>query len=386
MLKRMSYVSLGVNAPIDQDKFDHRMPLRATDEVFDAIRRTSESYRGTDFGLVLDKLIQLNANQFVEVNGEKVAVEKGQISGRRGTSLINTLVNLSYAYVVRKKTLSRIGIDPIYSVSGVGDDDDISCANYRAAAALISGYNSIGAVINPRKYYISKEKTEFLRKKITTERVVGMPLRSVVAIFFRKPNQEPEFDGELRMNDQLERWLNYMGRGARFNVCWAMMLEDISRATGIKKDDIERWVLTPITLGGGGLTTSDVHLRKTASLGIEKGKKEVAVDVDPTPGIVELQSMWDKKGMIMKRKDVFGLIKISNSDKKRKDGGWRLVEKDVSPLGRKVLDKANWKIAIKREYDLPAWDVIIGRYLRGSKIEILAQLPKFFDFNIDSGS
>jgi hypothetical protein len=169
--------------------------------------------------------------------------------------LLNTILNLAEFELVQDE-LKAVGYPEVrLNVNALGDDDYISGGTmaHLAAVAMMYKYILGDDVINVKKFFISPRVSEYLRKMISTEGVIGYPARTISSIMWRKPGSMGENDGMSRLVEIREAWKKTVSRGCDRDTVYELMLEDMAGAVGLRKDEVQGIVHTPKSVGGLGV-------------------------------------------------------------------------------------------------------------------------------------
>jgi hypothetical protein len=240
-----------VHIPIDQTAFDKHVSLDLILDVVswltkiayeasgydDEVRRVGEElYYSMDGGALV-----------VEETGHSFPIERGVISGWLWTALLGGLCN----YVQFKEICQAMFIldSDIHAHYHQGDDIDISVYKYETAVAIAEGYNAYGLEINPIKFWIERDRNEFLRL-VYSKYVRGYPARLISGLLYLKPG--PPSDPEETWYTQLDSWIKAISRGAKPDIIERMVLEEAARVFGINKTVAYNLLYTPRPYGGGG--------------------------------------------------------------------------------------------------------------------------------------
>jgi hypothetical protein len=197
------------------------------------------------------KILEDVARLYNEKEGE-LAVVNGLLSGYRFTSLLGTGFNYS-EYHIAVELCKKYGISISFYPPWVqGDDGKMYTINKVESAALILAYNILGFTVNPKKFYISTHRTEFLRKEYSKDGAIGNLARLINSLLWYNPLSVPQ-DVTLRVNELVANWSKCISRGADFGQVNLLLLEDLSRQLSQwKSADIIDLLHTPKTVGGLG--------------------------------------------------------------------------------------------------------------------------------------
>ena len=182
--------------PLDESSFDQRQSkntviaalLAIYDHLCDA--GVPAEYICV-FDILLDSLLIFGAD--VELGGKVVGHwENGIPSGWRWTAVLDTIINIASFTVIYKLSCYRMGHFPrIYSKKFQGDDIEISVADLDLIRFSIDTYGRLGYEVHPQKVYISKNRTEFLRRSYEDFGVTGYTNRTLLSMRYRNPILAP---------------------------------------------------------------------------------------------------------------------------------------------------------------------------------------------------
>jgi len=109
---------------------------------------------------------------------EVMTVRKGLLSGRRDTSLINTVLNRVYADMITDEAEAALGARPTYFACN-GDDTILGFWSYEDARRWRETALRLGFEASRLKSFIHKAEGEFLRKWYTSEGPRGSVARAI---------------------------------------------------------------------------------------------------------------------------------------------------------------------------------------------------------------
>jgi hypothetical protein len=212
-------------------------------------------------GLTKEDSVELEriARLYNEKEGE-LAVVNGLLSGYRFTSLLGTGFNYS-EYHTAVELCQKYGIPISFYPPWVqGDDGKMFTVNKVESAALILAYNILGFTVNPKKFYISTHRTEFLRKEYSRDGAVGNLPRLINSLLWYNPLSVPQ-DVTLRVNELVANWSKCIARGANKDKVTLRLFEDLSRQLSQwTSNDIVDLLHTPKTVGGLGFGLPNARL------------------------------------------------------------------------------------------------------------------------------
>ncbi|APG76006.1 hypothetical protein 2 [Hubei toti-like virus 19] len=204
------------------------------------------------WGAMWDSLFSQKVNV---VLGEQIMEWlNGLPSGLRWTAYLDTELNKS-SFAVTKKLAERTiktGI-PIFSHVSQGDDINYATTRLEYVQWILHIYNSIGYEAHPAKTFISKERTEFLRKSYEKGfGVTGYNVRTMLSIRFRNPIRALPVVKAMRLYSRVTIWHLLLLRGGDGERIAQMALEDAEQL-GVRKHHAAGFILCPAAFGGAGL-------------------------------------------------------------------------------------------------------------------------------------
>lgn len=245
--------------PLDQSEFDKNQTKRQVMITLDVIKELITTMGAPDDMLeIMDLIIYALDGGYVLVDGQRIDITNGVLSGWRWTALIDTLINLTELDMAVQwvETNSHIRVD-LRDFNAQGDDDWLKIGSYRSAIALWLAYESFGLFVNPGKFFLDTWRDEYLRRVMDNNKVTGYPARSVASIVFRDPTSPKEPVGEARIRSSFGKWKLFCERfDVDFRHSWFFrkFLQDaVQGVRGIKKIEVERWVDLSAIYGGLGL-------------------------------------------------------------------------------------------------------------------------------------
>ncbi|QBL75907.1 putative non-structural polyprotein [Solenopsis midden virus] len=245
--------------PLDQGNFDWKQSkesvLAILDEVWDYIIKKVPNINPEIVAIwkCLRECI-FERGAFVKCEGaEKFEWLNGLPSGWRWTALLDTFLNVCSFRVIKRIVEGRI--NRRFAIRGFhaqGDDVIFAVTNVQEAQYIIDTYRKIGYEVHPMKTYISKTRSEFLRRSYENIGVTGYTARTLLSIRFRNPILELPINKGVRLYSRLTLWHLCYLRGCDANRCSQAYLSD-ARQMRIETSDAASYALTPSSVGGGGL-------------------------------------------------------------------------------------------------------------------------------------
>jgi len=243
-----------VKVPIDQSHFDFQQNMCMHHIVLDELQDLfKEILPNKEWEPVFEALRSEMTSGSVRNGDEQIPFEKGVLSGWKWTAMLDSIYNYAEIYCARKIVKSQIGYDPVLFLQCMGDDDALTTRNYAEAILIVEAMTSMDFEVNPKKFFMSTDRDEYLRQVYTDKNVSGYPIRALNSVLYRKPTSADKPAGSDRLSEQLNSWLLLTSRGMDKEKITNHMIRDMSRGNNIKKKDIIIWLETPAVLGGAGL-------------------------------------------------------------------------------------------------------------------------------------
>lgn len=289
----------GYRMPVDQSSFDQQQTLNTVlitiEELANYCDQVIVGEAKEDVMFMFDIVLKAlsGGEVLVDKDGIKktVQIRNGVLSGWYWTALIDTLINLATAEVVKLWVLEKGLPYNLHHLFAQGDDDDYEFSDKISAISTWLGYVSMGYQVNPSKFYISINSDEFLRKAISPDKITGYPARSILSILWRNPVGDPDAVGRARLDSILTRWKLFFDR-CNSHIILNILYHDMVGAVKIKRQDIIDWVHTPRSFGGGG-----VPMVGNRWVDISDSYKETSgtLDYASVPAVVEQDKMYGHK-------------------------------------------------------------------------------------------
>lgn len=121
-------------------------------------------------------------NLKLRLNDSLFTVRHGLASGWKWTALLGALINATQLH-----TIARISgySEDIIRFTVQGDDIDLVTASRRGAEAIVETYATERFEVNPKKFWISRERDEFLRRVASKGTSAGYPMRMLIKLLFQ---------------------------------------------------------------------------------------------------------------------------------------------------------------------------------------------------------
>jgi len=148
----------------------------------------------------------------------KLKVEHGLLSGKYETSQVGSTFNDSWNTItndaLKDQQMEVAPLDHFVQ----GDDSHMDTYSIAYAVNYLKTINKIGVVVNERKNFLSRDRTEYLRKVYTTRGIGGYAWRALPSLVARKPSNpdEPDMVSEFRsvVGNYATVWRRLNGRKA----------------------------------------------------------------------------------------------------------------------------------------------------------------------------
>lgn len=244
----------GLNCPLDQGNFDSHQSKASILVVLIAIYRQifpklPQEYR--DVWATMWNSLTHHGSRVINGENSKPWIN-GVPSGWRWTALIDTILNI-VTYRINTRLAGRISSDHFYwSNVHQGDDISFKASSPEAVNALCSVYKDCGYEVHPEKTYLSRERTEFLRRSYEVRRITGYIGRTLGGMRFRNPTKLDPVSRPARVYERISIYLLAVLRSANPAAAMDMLIEDASQY-GIPKDKLVDFALTPNAVGGYGM-------------------------------------------------------------------------------------------------------------------------------------
>lgn len=250
-----------IKIPLDQSHFDWQQNMRMIERFCIVItnfisRHMPAGEERRDLLLVMDSISQglYKLPGIVEIDGQKLVVGKGVLSGWRWTALIDTVFNIGEFYCAERLISDFAPHLPsgVTELIGQGDDDKVLTTSAGYAAALTVAYLIMNFEINPGKFFIDNARDEYLRQISSPGLVRGYVVRGINTILWRNPGSSDPPRGLMRASDQMKSWNKLVARGGNKRRIEELMIQDIMGGNALSRDDVLDLLSTPTTVGGLG--------------------------------------------------------------------------------------------------------------------------------------
>lgn len=257
----------GLNVPLDQSAFDNHQGMESLKTVMQAIYDVCIRHEPIDdfhkvWEAMWDSFFHPEAS--VIIGKERLPWRNGVASGWRWTALLDTLLNIASYDVLASEAARKTG-QGFWASTHQGDDIAFKATTVRGVSQLIEEYNNNGYEVHPQKTYISRERTEYLRRSYEKgEGIIGYLGRTLHNILFRNPVSAPTSSKIARSYNRLTTMCLLLLRGARVYGVIRYFLEDCEQL-GLRVEDVADFYLTPSCVGGGGLSSASGPLAAAIS-------------------------------------------------------------------------------------------------------------------------
>lgn len=244
--------------PLDQSEFDHNASTRQIFILLKVIKNLIAKHGATLEMLEIMDLIMyaLDGGEIYGV-GENIAIKNGLLSGWRWTAMLGTMINRVELKMAQRYCAEKGQAVVTKADNSQGDDVWLKLNNRKDAFAIWYAYLSFGLDVNPKKFFVSEDRDEYLRKVLDKGVLTGYPARSVTSICFRNPIQEKEPPGPSRIRSNFTKWKLFSERCNKNIHClffYNHLLQDCKQAvTGINKAEVERFLFQDVQFGGIGM-------------------------------------------------------------------------------------------------------------------------------------
>jgi hypothetical protein len=274
----------GIGTPIDQSRFDHNV---SDEMIFSVLRRAARLPYGEDYQRALSFIeSSLRHDTLIWCGNVAVKWAGGVASGWRMTSFLDSVINAAQFMAIRSWLLD-VGL-PINTqgLAFFGDDISLVLRNPLQHAAVLLAYSVAGFEVHPSKTFCGYPpsfgapcRNEFLR--YTTEGgglISGYASRPIISCVMRAPASSPSAVGLQRLSEQQSYWGKVLGRASVPSKLIPFVLDDMSRGSGLSRDEVARLLATPSSLGGLGW----FPIATLSPLSFSEDKRREVVVVDKT--------------------------------------------------------------------------------------------------------
>jgi len=253
---------------LDYSGWDENVNFDMINIIFEELR----PYIPEEYHYELDWLIFLITHTFVDGQITK----NGLASGRRWTTFINSVCNAA----IQKIASWLSGVEIIEDCE-LGDDMDCLVNSEEDALKHMKVLDSMSFSINKLKSKIGKVG-EFLKTNYCKEGIFQSPFRLLRSLLFSTEDEQFNISSMELVNSRLDSWMKLCGRLWGYNkinkICYDKynisdtILYDFIHLFGHKVNgkDVFNWLISPSTVGGGGITFMDPRKSRVFQLNSKK--------------------------------------------------------------------------------------------------------------------
>lgn len=276
-------------APIDMDKFDHCVTPRMLRECWAALRRWLVAAVGQDLAdHPFVKMLDWYAEDgiYVDMDGNVVKATSGLPSGMGFTALYDTLISYSLAQYGLDATAAPEAAGLLFTQ---GDDICLAHRSQQAIELVIQKVNEAGFTANKNKFWIDRERNEFLRTVITGFTAAGYPARAFSSVCYANPLSGVLNPGKDRLEQQVSTWKTFALRGVDVPV--QLVGYDCAKGNLLPVDVVIAALRTSRAIGGLGWENGRQGVAITPIEKEPKARKAVADFLEPTLREFKLQEV-----------------------------------------------------------------------------------------------
>jgi hypothetical protein len=290
-----------VNMPLDQAHFDFQQNFDMIEAFYEEVDCVIKAVANPAIKKDLLSMSALSRAMSVtpsvlDVEGHRVEITKGILSGWRGTATIDTAMNLGESNAAQAQCDINEVPGFLIHENAQGDDDDFRFNSVGRAVATAAAYQMLDFEINPGKFWVETGRNEYLRKYSDEEKVSGYPLRALGAILWRNPITIDQPKGLLRMTEQVRAWEMLMARGGDRKKGLSHMYRDIGRGNSLSLKEVKSVLRTPASAGGVGYT---MELGEWRVLNPGVVKKKIILKMEDIKGLSHEVSRLEELGLVV---------------------------------------------------------------------------------------
>nr|QYV43090.1 MAG: RNA-dependent RNA polymerase [Totiviridae sp.] len=243
--------------PLDQSAFDNNQSRTVVEGLFRylALRTAAQAPGGLGFQQVAQALTDaLDEPIPISVAGTNLVWNNGMASGWRWTALGDTLINMaSFKLIDSLVAPISSGLPATLGFCAMGDDVMFATPSLDHVNKIMTLYNILGYEVHPQKTYLSKLRTEFLRRNFDASGTGGYRARTLLSILWRSPILRDTPNPHMRLSTRIPQWLLFMQRGACPRNTVTHFVADCTQS-GVRPDVAVSFSITPNSYGGLGVT------------------------------------------------------------------------------------------------------------------------------------
>jgi hypothetical protein len=135
------------------------------------------------------------SNQNIEFTSEN-----GLFSGQVDTSLMGTIFTLASQIATYNYLIDEYNVTTQITEVAAGDDTELTFRDYESAVLYYYAVQAMGIRVNPSKFWIDIDRTEFLRVNISDGKAKGYVSRGVGSMVERQPGKTTELTQEEKFS------------------------------------------------------------------------------------------------------------------------------------------------------------------------------------------
>lgn len=257
---RKSCTDEGLNVPIDQTAFDHKVNKHKQIRIIlDEIRMLIRREGNQDQKDIMETVIYAMEKGKVYYNAPdgkySTDWESGILSGWDWTALLDTMLNYCEYLIAKMYLKDKHNYELDTRLINVqGDDQNFKTNNYESGLRYWLAMCCQGLDINPAKNFFSHNHNEYLRKGMTKENINGYPSRMVNAMCWVYPGSRDKYDTLTKLKNMCDKWVKL---GERMNTDLTTLLSDDLKGAKIPKNLCRAYIHSPVTLGGLGVNPTN---------------------------------------------------------------------------------------------------------------------------------
>lgn len=243
-MDRMKYK---LYVPIDQSTYDHVPSGRVLEALLEFICTSCTHHSDHERVRVSSIIRERSRNGEVRFAGRVWPHRRGILSGLDWTAAMDTVLN----YAEFLGMCEELGIerpDP-QDLCFQGDDTLAGVSGWGDAYELVRGYMKVFPV-NPTKFFLDRERTEYLRLVCTPQRRFGYYARLAAGIMYSNVWS----GGAMAPSSIANVWSLLHSRGADLQQTQRHCVDDLCGLLRCRKLEARRLLFTPAAVGGLGFT------------------------------------------------------------------------------------------------------------------------------------
>lgn len=236
--------------PVDQSEFDQMQDKWCVQEIIRQLKTVAPGEVAEVLQMIHDGFDRTYIIIPTQRGDVVIKYEWGVLSGWFWTAFFDTILNHVTFRMARRLSMS-VGLSThVKRFFCQGDDDDLRLTRLVDCAGLYLSYLSMGFKVNKQKFYVSRTRDEFLRRRITNKDVSGYPARSIASILWSSPERTV---GDVKdITNRVGLWKKLSDR-LGVNLVVFPVARDLMGFTGLSRSDIQTFLNTPRQFGGVGI-------------------------------------------------------------------------------------------------------------------------------------